>query len=148
MSEKNYESLMLGHGICFPLYAVSKEIIRLYRPYLEEMNLTYTQYFVMMVMWEKKKISVKEIGNFLYLDSGTLTPVLKSLESKGFVTRYRSSEDERILLVEITDEGLRLRENASTIISDVRAKVNISNEEGSVIYHQLYHLLDKLKDIE
>ena len=148
MSEKNYESLMLGHGICFPLYAVSKEIIRLYRPYLEEMNLTYTQYFVMMVMWEKNKISVKEIGNFLYLDSGTLTPVLKSLESKGYVTRYRSSEDERIVLVEITEEGLNLRKSASSIVSEVRAKVNISNEEGSVIYHQLYHLLDKLKDIE
>ncbi len=148
MSEKNYESLMLGHGICFPLYAVSKEIIRLYRPYLEEMNLTYTQYFVMMVMWEKKKMSVKEIGNFLYLDSGTLTPVLKSLESKGYVTRYRSSEDERIVLVEITEEGLNLRKSASSIVSEVRAKVNISNEEGSVIYHQLYHLLDKLKDIE
>lgn len=148
MSEKNYESLMLGHGICFPLYAVSKEIIRLYRPYLEEMNLTYTQYFVMMVMWEKKKINVKEIGKFLYLDSGTLTPVLKSLESKRYVKRYRSSEDERIVLVEITEEGLNLRESASSIVSEIRDKVNISNEEGAVIYHQLYHLLDKLKDIE
>lgn len=148
MSEKNYEYLRLGYGICFPLYAVSKEIIRLYRPHLEKMNLTYTQYFVMMVMWEKKKISVKEIGKFLYLDSGTLTPVLKSLESKGYVTRYRSSEDERILLIEITDAGLELRENASTIISDIRAKVNISNEEGAEIYHQLYFLLDRLKDIE
>ena len=148
MSEKNYESLMLGHGICFPLYAVSKEIIRLYRPYLEEMNLTYTQYFVMMVMWEKKRISVKEIGKFLYLDSGTLTPVLKSLECKGYVKRYRSSEDERIVLVEITEEGLNLRESASSIVSEIRDKVNISNEEGAVIYHQLYDLLDKLKDIE
>ena len=146
--DSRYDALKLENQLCFPLYACSRNVIREYKPYLDRLDLTYTQYIAMMVMWEKNKISVKEIGNFLYLDSGTLTPVLKSLESKGYVTRYRSSEDERIVLVEITEEGLNLRKSASSIVSEVRAKVNISNEEGSVIYHQLYHLLDKLKDIE
>jgi len=147
MSEKNYDALRLDSGICFPLYALSKEIIRLYRPHLEKLNLTYTQYFVMMVMWENKKISVKEMGKILYLDSGTLTPVLKSLESKGFVIRYRSSEDERILMVEITDAGTKLRDEAALIPTEIRNKINISIDEGAAIYNHLYYLLDQLSEM-
>ena len=111
MGEK-YDSLKLENQLCFPLYACSREIIKKYRPYLEKIDLTYTQYITMMVFWEHKKISVKELGKKLFLDSGTLTPVLKSLEAKGFVTRYRSQEDERVLLVEITEAGEALKDRA------------------------------------
>ena len=95
-----YETQRLENQLCFPLYACSREVVKKYRPYLDELNLTYTQYIVMMVMWEKKTINVKELGAKLYLDSGTLTPVLKSLESKGYVYRHRSLKDERVLLVD------------------------------------------------
>ncbi len=103
--EKNYDALKLESQICFPLYAASREIIKKYTPLLNELDLTYTQYVAMMVMWEVKEINVKDLGNKLYLDSGTLTPLLKNLESKGYVSRHRSKEDERVLLVSITKKG-------------------------------------------
>ena len=103
--EPNYDTLKLENQLCFPLYAASREIIKKYRPYLDELGLTYTQYIAMMVFWEQKKITVKELGEKLYLDSGTLTPMLKNLEAKGFVRRYRDKDDERVLNVEITQEG-------------------------------------------
>ncbi|MBQ7425617.1 MAG: MarR family transcriptional regulator, partial [Lachnospiraceae bacterium] len=92
-NEEKYESLKLGNQLCFPLYACSKEIIRRYKPFLDDIDLTYTQYITMMVLWEKKTVNVKTLGECLYLDSGTLTPVLKKLEFKGYITRVRSSED-------------------------------------------------------
>ena len=98
-NQDKYESLKLSNQLCFPLYACSKEIIRKYKPYLDDIDLTYTQYIAMMVLWEKKTVNVKLLGECLYLDSGTLTPVLKKLESKGYITRERSSEDERNLVV-------------------------------------------------
>ena len=114
---KKYDSLLLANQLCFPLYACSKEVVRRYTPYLEELDLTYTQYITMMVMWEHKSMSVKDIGKNLYLDSGTLTPVLKVLEKKGFITRERSNEDERILIASVTDEGMKLRNKAAEIPS-------------------------------
>ena len=104
MADK-YDGLKLENQICFPLYACSRAVIKKYHPYLSAIDLTYTQYIAMLVFWDEKKISVKELGSKLFLDSGTLTPVLKSLEAKGLVKRYRSSEDERVLLVEITEAG-------------------------------------------
>ena len=101
MNPENYEGLKLSNQLCFPLYAASREVIRKYRPYLDPLGLTYTQYIVMMVLWEEEQISVKELGRRLYLDSGTLTPVLKSLEDKGFVDRARSKEDERVLIARL-----------------------------------------------
>ena len=112
--EKNYDMLKLENQLCFPLYACSREIVKKYHPHLDEIGLTYTQYIVMMVMWDKKRLSVKELGEKLYLDSGTLTPVLKSLESKGLITRKRSTEDERVLMVEITEQGEKLKEKAGS----------------------------------
>ena len=100
--DSKYDALKLENQLCFPLYACSRKVMKLYHPYLSELNLTYTQYICMMVLWEMRKISAKELGNRLFLDSGTLTPVLKSLEKKGLLRRYRSNEDERVLLVEIT----------------------------------------------
>ena len=91
MEDKQYEAVKLENQLCFPLYACSRETIRLYKPYLDELELTYTQYISMMVLWEKKSVTVKELGRALYLDSGTLTPLLKKLENKGLLTRRRST---------------------------------------------------------
>ncbi|MBQ6931610.1 MAG: MarR family transcriptional regulator, partial [Clostridia bacterium] len=110
MNNSKYDCIRLENQLCFPIYAASREIVKRYRPFLDELDLTYTQYIAMMVFWEEKKINVKHLGEKLFLDSGTLTPVLKSLEAKGFVSRYRSKEDERILTVEITPEGEALKE--------------------------------------
>lgn len=135
-----YDSLKLDNQICFPLYAVSKEIIRRYKPFLDEIDLTYTQYLAMMVMWEVKIICVKDLGQRLFLDSGTLTPVLKTLEKKGYVIRSRSKEDERILNVEITPEGMELRNKAVDIPKKVGGCVQLEQEEAV----QLYNILHKL----
>ena len=144
--EKNYDSLKLRNQICFPLYACSKEIVRLYTPYLKELDLTYTQYITMMVMWEQKVRNVSEIGDRLYLDSGTLTPLLKKLEEKGLVTRKRDFIDERNLIVSITEKGEALREKAADIPAKVAQSVNLSEEESKVLYNTLYKILDSLRD--
>ncbi len=135
------DALKLENQLCFPLYACSREIIKKYRPYLEEIDLTYTQYITMMVLWEEHKVSVKELGKKLFLDSGTLTPVLKSLESKGFIKRYRSSEDERILLAEITEKGTALKEKAADIPEKIGSCIKLSKEEAMYLYMTLYKIL-------
>ena len=143
--ESKYDVLKLENQLCFPLYACSREVVKQYHPYLSELYLTYTQYITMMVFWETKKLSVKEVGKQLYLDSGTLTPVLKSLEAKGLVRRYRSSEDERVLLVEITEEGEVLKEKAVSIPQKLSACVNLSSEEALQLYQLLYKVLGTLQ---
>ena len=142
--EKNYDMLKLENQLCFPLYACSREIVKKYHPHLDEIGLTYTQYIVMMVMWDKKRLSVKELGEKLYLDSGTLTPVLKSLESKGFVTRKRSSEDERVLIVEITDGGEALKERAAEIPPKMACCVTLTPEEAAELHRMLYKILGSM----
>ena len=139
--EHNDKHLQLKGQLCFPIYALSREIIKIYRPYLEPLDLTYTQYIAMLVFWEEKKLSVKELGKKLYLDSGTLTPVLKSLEAKGYVDRYRSSDDERVLIVEITPKGEELKQKANEIpYSMVKHNRSLSHDE----LRQLYYLVTKL----
>ena len=145
MNDNKYAALMLENQLCFPLYAASREVVKRYRPHLEPLGLTYTQYIAMMVFWEQKRCSVKELGAKLYLDSGTLTPVLKSLEAKGFVRRYRSTEDERVLLVEVTAEGERLRDRALTVPEKVGGCVRLSPEEAKELYDLLYRLLGALE---
>ena len=140
----NYDSLKLENQLCFPLYVCSKEIIRKYKPFLDELDLTYTQYITMMAMWEKKELTVKELGSCLYLDSGTLTPVLKKLEEKNYIIRNRSKEDERNLIVSITDTGEALKERAAQIPEKLSACVNMGPEEAGQLYKLLYKLLDKL----
>ena len=137
----NYDALKLENQLCFPLYAASREVIKQYRPYLDALDLTYTQYITMMVFWAEKKISVKELGKKLYLDSGTLTPVLKSLEAKGFVKRYRSTEDERVLIVEITEKGEELRFGAVSVPEKVSQCVRLSSDEALQLYGLLYKVL-------
>ena len=136
-----YEILKLENQLSFPLYACSREVVKKYRPYLDELNLTYTQYITMMVIWDKRKINVKELGEILYLDSGTLTPVLKSLEAKGFVSRHRSEEDERVLIVELTPQGDKLKERAVKVPENMSKCVNITEEEASKLYSLLYKVL-------
>ena len=136
-----HEAMKLDNQLCFPLYAASREVIKKYRPYLDALDLTYTQYITMMVFWEEKKISVKELGKKLYLDSGTLTPVLKSLEAKGFVKRYRSTEDERVLIVEITNKGEALRDKAVSVPAEVSKCIRLEQGEAIKLYELLYKVL-------
>lgn len=140
--KKDYPELKLENQLCFPLYAAAKEIVKKYRPYLDEINLTYTQYITMMVLWEEKSLSVKALGEKLLLDSGTLTPLLKSLESKGFVTRHRSEEDERVLIVSITPDGEKLREVASSVPKKMQSCVRLSKEEAVQLYSLLYKVIN------
>lgn len=144
MSDK-YESLKLGNQICFPLYAVSKEIVRRYKPFLDEIDLTYTQYITMMVMWEKENICVKDLGSCLFLDSGTLTPVLKTLEKKGYITRTRSQEDERVLNVEITEEGMKLRDKALEVPKGISSCVKLDPEEAMQLYSILHKMMNQFE---
>ena len=144
-NEEKYESLKLGKQLCFPLYACSKEIIRKYKPYLDDIDLTYTQYITMMVLWEKHTVNVKTLGECLYLDSGTLTPVLKKLESKGYITRVRSSEDERNLVVSITDEGIALRDKALSIPDAMGSCVQLTEEEAGILYKLLYKIIGNVR---
>ena len=144
-NEEKYESLKLGNQLCFPLYACSKEIIRKYKPYLDEIDLTYTQYITMMVLWEMKTLNVKTLGEKLYLDSGTLTPVLKKLESKGYITRVRSNEDERNLVVTITAQGEALRDKALSIPPAMGTCVRLSPEEARLLYDLLYKIIGNVR---
>ena len=145
MDDPKYDVLKLENQLCFPLYAAAKETVKLYRPLLEKLNLTYTQYIAMLVFWEHKKMNVKELGEKLYLDSGTLTPVLKSLEAKGYVRRYRSTEDERVLLVEVTEAGRALRDEALSVPAQRACHVVLSPEESLTLYKLLYKLLSAIE---
>ena len=140
-----YAGLRLDHQLCFPLYAASREIIRMYRPYLEDLDLTYTQYITMMVLWENREISVKQLGTRLYLDSGTLTPLLKSLEAKGYVKRARCEADERVVLVRLTELGASLQEKALSVPEGMRSCVHLTPEEAAILYKLLYKLLGDQK---
>ena len=136
-----YAALKIKNQICFPLYACSREIIKSYKPFLDEIDLTYTQYITMMVLWEHKTMNVKAMGEQLYLDSGTLTPVLKKLESKGYITRQRSTADERNLVVTITDAGEALKEKAVTVPSEIAKCSNLEPGEAAELYRILYKML-------
>ncbi|MBR1945428.1 MAG: MarR family transcriptional regulator [Alphaproteobacteria bacterium] len=128
-SPDKFDVLKLGNQLCFPLYACAKEIIRIYRKPLEEIGLTYTQYIVMMVLWEFGDMSEKELGGKLYLDSGTLTPVLKKLEKAGFVKRQRAEKDERSLNISLTDNGIKLKEKALQVPQALDGCIHLSYDE-------------------
>ena len=141
-----YDALKLENQLCFPLYVCAKEIVKAYTPYLDELGITYTQYITMMVMWEHKELRVKEIGEHLYLDSGTLTSVLKKLEEKGFVTRKRSDKDERGLIVKITAAGEALKEKAADIPKQVGGCVELDPLKAKQLYDILYEIIGKLTE--
>ena len=140
-----YTCLRLENQLCFPLYACSKEIIRRYKPLLERLDLTYTQYITMMALWEHGKMNVRELGEYLYLDSGTLTPVLKKLESKGYVNRNRSARDERNLTVTITEAGQQLRDRAVEVPGQMACCVDLSREEAEQMVALLYKVLGHVR---
>jgi len=137
-----YAPLKIENQLCFPLYAAAREVVRLYNPLLSELDLTYTQYITMMLLWDNEKMSVKELGTKLYLDSGTLTPVLKSLEKKGYVERSRSTEDERMLIVKATESGIARKDKALSVPGAVACGINLEPEEAGELYKLLYKLLD------
>lgn len=146
MTEANKKALKLENQVCFPLYACARETIKLYKPFLDELNLTYTQYITLLVLWEKKQMTVKELGSRLYLDSGTLTPLLKKLEEKGLVDRKRSTVDERNLIVSITDAGYALQEKAVHIPSEMAKCLVLTKEETMTLYHLLYKMLTYISE--
>lgn len=146
--ENKYDSLMLKNQLCYPIYLCSKEIIRKYVPMLNKLNLTYTQYIVMMFFWENKTSNVKDLGKTLLLDSSTLTPLLKKLESKGYITRTRSTTDERNLVLKITETGEKLRDKALAIPSEIGKCINLSENEAKVLYSLLYKVLSNVEKEE
>lgn len=139
-----FDCLKLENQLCFPLYVCSKEIIKKYKPFLDGYDLTYTQYITMMVLWDKKRINVKELGTYLYLDSGTLTPLLKKLEVKGYITRTRLKQDERNLLVEITKKGEDLKNKLNKIPNQVGKCIDLNEKEAKTLYDILYKILKEI----
>lgn len=140
------EVLKLGNQLCFPLYACAKEVIKIYRRPLEKIGLTYTQYVVMTVLWEFGAMSEKELGEKIYLDSGTLTPVLKKLEKSGFVQRQRLAEDERFIKIILTDSGIKLREKALSIPQALEGNIYLAYNEMITLYELLNKALEGINE--
>ncbi len=150
IDKQTFDPLLLENQLCFPLYACARKIVAAYNPFLKELGLTYPQYITMMVLWENNKVAMRDLGKRLYLDSGTLTPVLKKLEAMGYLKRYRNPEDERILMVSITDEGKALRQEAENIPYQMGCLVNkkgelFSGEEVGTLKEQLYQIIHTLE---
>ena len=138
-----YEGLKLERQLCFPLYAVSKEVVKRYKPFLDEINLTYTQYITMMVLWEEKEMMVKDLGAKLFLDSGTLTPVINGLEKRGYVVRRRSEKDKRDMYAVVTEEGMAIREQAALIPAKIGACIPLEPEKAITLYQILNEMMAK-----
>jgi DNA-binding MarR family transcriptional regulator len=139
-----YESIKLDNQVCFSLYASSREIIKLYKPFLDKFNLTYTQYVAMLVLWEDEKSTVKDIGKRLHLDSGTLTPLLKKIESMGLIKRYRDVNDDRVVIVELTEQGRLLKDDVIEVPREMACKINMSREDLLDLKRKLDNLLKLL----
>lgn len=142
------EALKLENQLCFPLYACARRVIGRYTPYLKPLNLTYTQYIVLLVLWEEKEATVRELCRKLYLDSGTLTPLLKKMESQGYVSRRRNADDERVVTVRLTDAGEALKERAREIPGRIAGCIQLSEQEILSLYGILYKVLDQIGEEE
>lgn len=142
----NYESLKLDNQLCFALYACAKEVTRIYKPFLDKFGITYTQYITLLVLWEQDNITVKELGKKLHLDSGTLTPLLKKLESMKLLKRIRDTHDERNVYIKLTDKGLSMQDEALEIPKKVFCSTGISMEEASDLRDKLKNLLNSLDE--
>lgn len=136
-----YKVLKLKNQICFPLYAAGKEITRKYQPLLKELDLTYTQYITMMVLWEEKEITVKELGKRIFLDSGTLTPLLRKLEAKKYISRNKDEKDDRNLIIRLEEEGISLKDKALKIPQAISGCVKLTKDEAETLYKLLYKVL-------
>ncbi len=141
MESNGYEGLKLENQLCFPLYACARQIMNRYTPYLKPLGLTYTQYIVMLVLWEKDGVTVGEIGRRLLLDTGTVTPLLKKLEGEGYIRRIRNRQDERIVEIVLTDSGKELREKARDIPGKIGGCISLEPEEAKALYVILYKLI-------
>lgn len=146
--EDKYEALRLKNQLCFPLYSVANKIVRSYTPLLNELDLTYTQYIVMMVLWEKEDINEKELGETLFLKSNTLTPLLKKLIEKGYVCKTRNTEDARNIVISLTKEGKALRDKAVNVPLSVAEKIHLSSDEAIYLYKILYKILEEEENEE
>lgn len=135
------QALRLDNQLCFPLYAAARQVTSLYTPYLRELGLTYTQYIVFLALWERDGVSVGELGERLYLDNGTLTPLLKKLESAGYIRRERSADDERVVLISLTGEGRALRDKAEDIPARIGSCIGLDRRDAAMLYQLLYKLL-------
>lgn len=140
-----YDKIKLENQLCFPLYALSREIIKVYKPLLDKFNLTYTQYITMLVMWEDEKITFKKLGKRLHLDSGTLTPVLKKLESMGLIIKYRTKEDDRVVVVELTEKGKALKEDILEVPDKLFCNSGMKPEEAIDFKNKLNAILKKFE---
>lgn len=137
-----HEAMKLANQLCFPLYAASRSVVSLYTPYLKPLGLTYTQYLVFLVLWEKDGITVGEICDRLMLDNGTLSPLLKKMQQEGYVERKRSGEDDRVVLITLTDEGRALQEKAKDVPGKVAGCIDLEPEKAQMLYTLLYELLE------
>ncbi len=140
-----YDKLKLENQLCFPLYACSKEIIKKYKPYLDPLGITYTQYIALMVLWEEDNVTVKELGKKLYLDSGTLTPLFKKMEAQKLVVRQRSANDERNVYIRLTEKGKNLRDKALDIPERIGSCIDLPMEEIIQLQKSLQKLLKQLE---
>ena len=141
--EYNYrEAMKLVNQLCFPLYAAARNVTGLYTPWLKPLGLTYTQYIALLVLWEQDGVSVSEIGEKLMLDNGTLSPLLKKLEQAGFIRRERSREDERVVVITLTEAGRALQEKAKEIPFRVAGCIDLPEEKARTLYELLYELLE------
>ena len=145
MEYDQYEALKLANQLCFPLHAAARNVTGLYTPYLKPLGLTYTQYLVFLVLWEKDEISVTEIGEKLMLDNGTLSPLLKKMEQAGYIKRKRSREDERVVEITLTEEGKALQEKAKDVPAQVSDCIDLPPEKAQTLYALLYELLENQK---
>ena len=141
MRSDDHDDLKLENQLCFPLYVCSREVVRRYRPFLDPLGITYTQYVAMMALWEKGSMTVRDLGTELHLDSGTLTPLLRKLEEKGFVVRSRDADDERSVIVTVTDMGYKLREDAERIPESVKDCIQLPEEDMLVLHRILRDLM-------
>ncbi|MCR5324074.1 MAG: MarR family transcriptional regulator [Lachnospiraceae bacterium] len=140
---QEYEQLLLRNQLCFPLYACGRKIVSAYTPYLKPLGLTYTQYVVFMVLWEKESVNVGQLGSILHLDAGTLTPLLKNLEKEGYITRARSKEDERVTIISITDKGNALKKECKDIpLKLAQEGSSLTEKDVKDLYRLLYKFLD------
>jgi len=145
--DEKYDCLKLGRQLCFPLYAASRQITRQYTPFLSELGITYTQYIALMVLWEKRPVTVKELGDALRLDTGTVTPLLKKMEKEGLITRTRSERDNRVVEIDLTDRGWALREKAVEVPGKmIRCGSSLTQEEAAELFRLLYKLMDGKKE--
>ena len=141
-----YDCIKLENQLCFPLYACSRAINRRYIPLLEKLDLTYTQYITMMAMWELKEANIKTLGKCLYLDSGTLTPLVKKLEAKGYITRERSKDDERNVIIKLTAAGEKLKDEAVKVPEAMGKCMNLNEKDAKELYRILYMILGELEN--